>query len=87
MEVSGQLHNDSATLPPGKSPRYSLDRRLGGPQILSERNGEEKNPFIFPVCNPVCFKVTHSELLGLVHRFLIYIILLRKLLRLYGVKC
>jgi hypothetical protein len=29
MEVSGQLHA-SAALPPGKSPRYPLDRRLGG---------------------------------------------------------
>jgi hypothetical protein len=30
--------------PRGKSPRYSLDRRLGGPQSRSERYGEEKNP-------------------------------------------
>jgi len=41
MYVSGQLH-DPAALPPGKEPRYSLDRRLGGPQILSERGGEEE---------------------------------------------
>jgi hypothetical protein len=26
-----------------KSPRYSLDRRLGGPQSRSGRDGEEKN--------------------------------------------
>jgi hypothetical protein len=26
----------------GKSPRYQLDRRLGGPQSRSERRGEEK---------------------------------------------
>jgi hypothetical protein len=31
LEVSGQLH-----------PRYPLDRRLGGPQNLSGRRGEEK---------------------------------------------
>jgi hypothetical protein len=31
MEVSGQLHAQAA-LPPGKSPWYPLDRRLGGPQ-------------------------------------------------------
>jgi hypothetical protein len=29
--VSGQLLAP-ATLPPGKSPRYPLDRRLGGPR-------------------------------------------------------
>jgi len=28
--------------PPGKSPRYSLYRRLGGPQSQSGRSGEEK---------------------------------------------
>jgi hypothetical protein len=27
----------------GKSPRYPLDKRLGGPQIRSGRGGEEKN--------------------------------------------
>jgi hypothetical protein len=32
--VSGQLH-DSATISPGKEPRYLLDRRLGGPQSRS----------------------------------------------------
>jgi hypothetical protein len=29
--------------PRGKSPQYPLDRRLGGPQSLSGRGGEEKN--------------------------------------------
>jgi hypothetical protein len=29
--------------PQGKSPRYPLDRRLGGPQSPSGRSGEEKN--------------------------------------------
>jgi hypothetical protein len=42
MEVNGQLHAP-ATLPPGKEPRYPLDRRLGGPQSRSGRSGEEKN--------------------------------------------
>jgi hypothetical protein len=28
--------------PRGKSPRYPLDRRLGGPQSRSARRGEEK---------------------------------------------
>jgi hypothetical protein len=42
MEVNGQLHAP-ATLPQGKSPFYTLDRRLGGPQSRSGRYGEEKN--------------------------------------------
>jgi hypothetical protein len=29
--------------PQGKSPRYPLDRRLGGPQSCSGCSGEEKN--------------------------------------------
>jgi hypothetical protein len=33
MEVSGQLHAPAA-LPQGKSPQYSLDRRLGGPRAV-----------------------------------------------------
>jgi hypothetical protein len=39
--VTGQLHA-TAALPPGKSPRYPLDRKLGGPQNRSGRRGEEK---------------------------------------------
>jgi hypothetical protein len=39
--VSGQLHAPAA-LPPGKRPRYSFDRRLGGPQSRSGRYGEVK---------------------------------------------
>jgi len=34
--------------PPGKSPRYPWDRRLGGPQSRSGRGGEEK------VCQKKC---------------------------------
>jgi hypothetical protein len=44
----------------GESPRYSLDRRLGGPQSQSGRNVEEKNlssagnrtPAVQPVAIP-----------------------------------
>jgi hypothetical protein len=54
MEGSGQLYAPAA-LPPGKEPRYPLDRRLGGPQSRSGHGGEEKNsqlpPGIEP-CNP-----------------------------------
>jgi hypothetical protein len=39
--MGGQLHAPAA-LPPGKEPRFSLDRRLGGPQNRSGRLGEEK---------------------------------------------
>jgi hypothetical protein len=49
MEVSGQLHAPAA-LPPGKDPRYTLDRRLGGPQSRSGCCGEEKH--LAPARNP-----------------------------------
>jgi len=39
MEVSDQLHAPAA-LPPGKNPRYPLDRRLGGTQSRSGRGGK-----------------------------------------------
>jgi hypothetical protein len=42
MELSGKLHAPAA-LPPGKDPRYPLDRRPGGPQSRSGRGGKEKN--------------------------------------------
>jgi hypothetical protein len=41
MAVVSQLHAPNAK-PPEKNPRYSLDRRLGGPQNRSGRCGEEK---------------------------------------------
>jgi hypothetical protein len=42
MAVNGQLQAPAA-LPQGKSPRYPLDRKLGGPQSRSGHGGEEKN--------------------------------------------
>jgi hypothetical protein len=42
MEVSSQLHALSALFP-GKSPWYSLNRRLGGPQSWTGCGAEEKN--------------------------------------------
>jgi hypothetical protein len=42
MEVNGQLHTPAA-LPRGKESLVPLDRRLGGPQSRSGRDGEEKN--------------------------------------------
>jgi hypothetical protein len=56
MEVSGQLHAPAA-LPPGKSPWYPLDRRLGGPQSRSGRGGEEKNFLLPPGTEPFFFEV------------------------------
>jgi hypothetical protein len=51
MEVIGQLLT-LAALPQGKSPRYLLDRRLGGPQSRSGRGGEEKNSQPLSVLEP-----------------------------------
>jgi len=51
VEVSGELHA-SAALHPGKSPRYPLDRRLGGTQSLSGREDEEKNNLPLPGIKP-----------------------------------
>jgi hypothetical protein len=42
MEVDGQLHAPIA-LPLGKSPRYTLDRKLSGPRSRLELYGEETN--------------------------------------------
>jgi hypothetical protein len=36
----------SASRPGARTPRYSLYRRLGGPQSRSEPRGERKNPFV-----------------------------------------
>jgi hypothetical protein len=38
--------------PRGMSPRYPLDRRLGGPQSQSGRGGEEKNFQLMPGLEP-----------------------------------
>jgi hypothetical protein len=51
MEVSGQLHSATA-LPPEKDPWYPLDRRLGGDQSRSGRDGEEKNSQSLPGLEP-----------------------------------
>jgi len=42
MEVGVQFHAPAA-LPPGKSPCYPLDIRLGGPQRRSGRSGDQIN--------------------------------------------
>jgi hypothetical protein len=47
MEVTGQLHAPAALLP-GKSPRYPLDRRLGGHHSRSGPGGEEKKSYHCP---------------------------------------
>jgi len=50
MEVSGQLHAPAASFRE-KSPHYSLDRKVGGPQSRSGREGKEKNPICVPAGN------------------------------------
>jgi hypothetical protein len=62
LEVSGQLHAPAA-LPPGKKPRYPLDRRLSGPQSRSGRRGENSWTFRgsnsdFSVVQPVASRYT-----------------------------
>jgi len=52
MEVSGQLHTPASLNPEGMSPWYPLVRRLDGPQSLSGRSGEEKNPQLQPGIEP-----------------------------------
>jgi hypothetical protein len=69
MGVSGQLHA-LADLPQGKSPRYPLDRRLGGPQSRYGRCGEEENlapagnrtPAVQPVAIPTELSRLLSEM-------------------------
>jgi hypothetical protein len=52
LEVSGQLHSPAA-LPPGKSPRYPLDRRLGGPQSrFGQFRSENSWPYRDSNCDP-----------------------------------
>jgi hypothetical protein len=62
LDGSGQLHALSA-LPPGEtSPRYPLDRRLGGPQSRSGRCRDEGNLTLAgnqtPVVQPVARRYT-----------------------------
>jgi len=51
MEVSGQLHAP-VVLPPGKSPWYLMDRRLGGHHSQSGHSGEEKYSQPLPGIKP-----------------------------------
>jgi hypothetical protein len=51
MEESVRLHAP-AVLPPGKKPRYPLDRRLGGPQSRSGRGAGQKNSQPLPGLEP-----------------------------------
>jgi hypothetical protein len=54
--------------PQGKSPKYALDRRLGGPQRRSGRGGEEKNSqplpgLVPPIIQPVAQRYTIDNFL------------------------
>jgi hypothetical protein len=42
LETSGQFHAPTPFYSRGKSPRYPLNRRFGGPQSRFGRHGEEK---------------------------------------------
>jgi hypothetical protein len=57
MDVTGQLHAPAA-LPSEKSPRYPLDRRLGGSESRPRRCDKEKKVpepagNVMPVVQPV----------------------------------
>jgi hypothetical protein len=60
--MNGQLR-DLATLPPGKEPKYPLDRRLGGPQSWSGRDGEMKILDLTATRTPTLCHTAHSQLL------------------------
>jgi hypothetical protein len=47
MEVNGEIHASAALLP-GKEPRYSLNRRLGGPQGRFGRCWISKHLLLLP---------------------------------------
>jgi hypothetical protein len=51
MNVNGHLHA-SAALAPGKTARYPMHRRLGGPHSWSRRCGEEINHLPLPRIEP-----------------------------------
>jgi hypothetical protein len=51
MEVSVQLHAPAALFR-GKSPWYSPDRRLSGPQILYGCGGKDTNSQLLPGLEP-----------------------------------
>jgi hypothetical protein len=51
MEVGGQFHA-RPLYPQGKSPRYPLYRRLGGPKSRSGHDGKEKNSQPLPGLEP-----------------------------------
>jgi len=62
MEVSGQLYT-LATLPLGKEPWYSLDRKLGGLHSCSEHSKEKisapaRNQTL--VIQPVAWSLAHK---------------------------
>jgi len=49
MQVSGQFHEPAALPPPPPTTRYTMDRKLGGPQSRSGRSGQKKNSLPLPV--------------------------------------
>jgi hypothetical protein len=66
MEVNAQLHAPAA-LPGENSHWYPLDRRLGGPQSQSGRNGEEKKNLALarnqtPAIQPIAILTELSQL-------------------------
>jgi hypothetical protein len=52
MQMSSQLHALTSLPPHGKSPWYTLDRKLGGTQRRSGRGGEEETSQLLPGLEP-----------------------------------
>jgi hypothetical protein len=60
----------------GKSPRYPLDRRLGGSQSRTGRGGEEKNSQRLPGLKPPIIQLTAQRYTTELSRLIIYKIFL-----------
>jgi hypothetical protein len=64
MEMSGQLHVP-APLSPDKSPRYPLNRRLGGPQgQFARAEGEESHIPLWTLIIFWCIHITYRRNTG-----------------------
>jgi hypothetical protein len=71
MEMSIQLHA-SAALIRGKSPRYPLNRRLGGPQSRSGDCGVNKNCLSVPGIEPRPSSLLHAPMLTELFRLVVF---------------
>jgi hypothetical protein len=90
MEVSGQLHVP-ATLPPGKNPGTTLNKRLGGAHSRFRRFGEQK--YLLPLMgfetltiHPVVWSLCPPSYTRLHYFFIFYHICFQLISNLYVVR-